>query len=918
MARAIYFLVIVTTVCFGVIGVADNEVAVLRAIKSEWENTEPLNWNDPDPCGSHWVGVSCIGSQITSLILTSMNLRGTLANDIGYLSELQSLDLSYNQNLTGPIPNTLGKLINLMTLILVGCGFNGRIPNELGMLQNLTFLDLSSNKLIGPIPPPLGNLTKLYLLDLANNHLTGSLPVSSQNGSGLDKLVNAKHFHLNKNKLSGSIPPHIFHSGMTLIHLLLDSNRFVGEIPSTLDLVADLEIVRLDRNSLQGPIPPNIGKMKKVGELHLSNNKLSGSMPDLSEMTGLQYMDLSNNSFDPSESSEWFASLELLTTIVIENGSLGGEFPSKVLNLPQLQTVRLRNNFYNGTLKIDTSVSPQLQLIDFENNRITDVSLGESYNHTLLLQKNPACDDPDSLVSMIKPCHSERTDKSSYKANRKHCGAETCSGDWRLNSQSCECAVPYEGDLIFRSPSFSDLTDVSRMEKLTESLWMQLNLSKGAVFIYSASFDTNYYLNVHVQLFPSGMRMSFERSEILRIGYALSSKAYSPPPEFGTFYFMAYPYDFSHACAMPRSGGLSGGAIIAIAIAAFVFVLAITALGIYALMQKRRAGKASEYVKPIVSSSASWEEGGNAIKLKGARLFSFQDLKKSTNNFCEANEIGYGSYGKVYKGLLPAGGEMVAIKRAKSETLQVAVEFKNEIELLSRVHHKNLLGLIGFCFEEGEQMLVYEYMPNGTLRHSLSGRTGINLDWGRRIHIALGAAQGLSYLHENANPPIIHRDVKSSNILLDEDLNAKVADFGISKLISDGGIKGHVSTQVKGTLGYMDPEYYMTEKLSEKSDVYSFGVVLLEIITARQPIEEGKHIVREMRSRWEKGGMSAIYLQELLDPLLGGFSGLVGFESFLNLAMLCVEDSNDSRPIMSEVVKDLESIVGQYNSALVD
>jgi serine/threonine protein kinase len=201
------------------------------------------------------------------------------------------------------------------------------------------------------------------------------------------------------------------------------------------------------------------------------------------------------------------------------------------------------------------------------------------------------------------------------------------------------------------------------------------------------------------------------------------------------------------------------------------------------------------------TAAASWarsEEKGGAPRLKGARWFSHEELKRSTNNFAEANELGYGGYGKVYRGMLP-NGQFIAIKRAQQGSMQGGQEFKTEIELLSRVHHKNLVGLVGFCFEQGEQMLVYEYMSAGTLRDSLMGKSGLHLDWKKRLRVALGAARGLAYLHELADPPIIHRDVKSSNILMDEHLTAKVADFGLSKLVSDSE-RGHISTQVKGTL----------------------------------------------------------------------------------------------------------------------
>ncbi|KAL6284163.1 hypothetical protein ACE6H2_015092 [Prunus campanulata] len=233
-------------------------------------------------------------------------------------------------------------------------------------------------------------------------------------------------------------------------------------------------------------------------------------------------------------------------------------------------------------------------------------------------------------------------------------------------------------------------------------------------------------------------------------------------------------------------------------------------------------------------------------------------------------------------------------------------EFTAEVELLSRVHHKNLVSLVGFCLEQGEQILVYEYVPNGDLLDSLSGKSGIRLDWLKRLKIILGAARGLAYLHELANPPIIHRDIKSNNILLDKDLTAKVADFGLSKSMADSGTD-HVTTQVKGTMGYLDPEYYMTQQLTEKSDVYSFGVVMLELITARRPIERGKYIVRVVQMAMDK--TKDLYnLQEVLDPYIGLGTELKGLEIFVDLAMSCAEESQDKRPTMGEVVKVIEKI----------
>ena len=200
--------------------------------------------------------------------------------------------------------------------------------------------------------------------------------------------------------------------------------------------------------------------------------------------------------------------------------------------------------------------------------------------------------------------------------------------------------------------------------------------------------------------------------------------------------------------------------------------------------------------------AVSWDmkstSASTVPQLRGARTFSFEELRKITNNFSEANDIGNGGYGKVYRGTLPSG-QLVAVKRSQQGSLQGSLEFRTEIELLSRVHHKNVVSLVGFCLDQDEQILVYEYVPNGTLKESLTGKSGVRLDWRRRLRVVLGAAKGVAYLHELADPPIVHRDIKSSNVLLDERLNAKVSDFGLSKPLGEDG-RGQVTTQVKGTM----------------------------------------------------------------------------------------------------------------------
>ncbi|MBA0585772.1 hypothetical protein Gorai_016537 [Gossypium raimondii] len=852
-----------------------HDAAALQSLKDSWQNTPPSWVKSDDPCGAPWEGVTCNSSRVTAL------------------------DLSFNRDLTGSLSPRLGDLEKLNILILAGCGFTGNIPEELGNLAELSFLALNSNNFTGKIPPSLGKLSKLYWLDLADNQLVGAIPVSTPTSPGLDLLLKAKHFHFNKNKLSGTIPPKLFSSEMVLIHILFDGNQLTGNIPSTLGHVQTLEVLRLDRNALWGEVPSNLNNLTNINELNLAHNNLTGPLPDLTSMNTLNYVDLSNNSFDPTEAPVWFSTLSSLTTLVIEHGSLQGPVPEKLFSFPQIQQVKLRNNAFNGTLNLGDSVGTQLQLVDLQNNQISSITLGSGYSNTLILIGNPVC---TTAISNTNFCQIQQQNTKPYSTSLANCGSKSCPVDQKLSPQSCECAYPFEGTLYFRGPMFRELSNVNMFHSLEMSLWVKLGLTPGSVFLQNPFFNVDDYLQIQLALFPSSGEY-FNRSEVLRIGFDLSNQTYKPPPEFGPYYFIASPYPF------PASLGtsVSKGVIIAVATGAAILVLGLIGVGIYAVRQKKRAEKAIGLSNPFASWAPSGKDSGGAPQLKGARWFSYDELKKCTNNFSESNELGYGGYGKVYKGTL-SDGQSVAIKRAQHGSMQGGLEFKTEIELLSRVHHKNLVGLVGFCFDQGEQMLVYEFMANGTLRESLSGRSGIYLDWKRRLRIALGSARGLAYLHELANPPIIHRDIKSTNILLDENLTAKVADFGLSKLVSDSS-KGHVSTQVKGTLGYLDPEYYMTQQLTEKSDVYSFGVVMLELITAKQPIEKGKYVVREVRSVMDMKDDEHYGLRELMDPSIRSSGNLLGFGKFLELAMQCVEDSATDRPTMSDVVKAIETIL---------
>ncbi|PHT48046.1 Proline-rich receptor-like protein kinase PERK9 [Capsicum baccatum] len=227
--------------------------------------------------------------------------------------------------------------------------------------------------------------------------------------------------------------------------------------------------------------------------------------------------------------------------------------------------------------------------------------------------------------------------------------------------------------------------------------------------------------------------------------------------------------------------------------------------------------------------------------------FTYQELVEATNDFSVKNELGKGGFGCVYKGYL-ADGRYVAVKQLNIGGSQGEREFRAEVEIISRIHHRHLVSLVGYCISENKRLLVYDYVSNNTLYFHLHAQGRPVMSWATRIKIAVGAARGIAYLHEDCNPRIIHRDIKSSNILLDDNFEARVSDFGLAKLAQDA--ESHITTRVVGTFGYMAPEYASTGKLTEKSDVYSFGVVLLELITGRKPVDTSQPPGQENLVEW--------------------------------------------------------------------
>ncbi|KAK6149330.1 hypothetical protein DH2020_016855 [Rehmannia glutinosa] len=290
--------------------------------------------------------------------------------------------------------------------------------------------------------------------------------------------------------------------------------------------------------------------------------------------------------------------------------------------------------------------------------------------------------------------------------------------------------------------------------------------------------------------------------------------------------------------------------------------------------------------------------------------FTYEELAMATDGFSDANLLGQGGFGYVHRGVLPSGKE-VAVKQLKAGSGQGEREFQAEVEIISRVHHKHLVSLVGYCMAGTQRMLVYEFVPNNTLEFHLHGKGRPVMDWSTRLKIALGAAKGLAYLHEDCHPKIIHRDIKASNILLDYNFEAKVADFGLARFFSDANT--HVSTRVMGTFGYLAPEYASSGKLTEKSDVFSFGVMLLELITGRQPVNKDQSFMDDSLVDWARPLLTRALedgnFDVLVDEQIRNYHNHHEMARMVACAAACVRHSARRRPRMSQVVRALEGDV---------
>ncbi|KAF8022100.1 hypothetical protein BT93_G2292 [Corymbia citriodora subsp. variegata] len=364
-------------------------------------------------------------------------------------------------------------------------------------------------------------------------------------------------------------------------------------------------------------------------------------------------------------------------------------------------------------------------------------------------------------------------------------------------------------------------------------------------------------------------------------------------------------------CQDPGGCGTDRTALIAGLTSGIGTALIATIVALFLYKRHRRIREARERL------AREREDILNANGGRAAKLFTGRQIKKATDNFSKDRLLGAGGYGEVYQGVLD-DGTVVAIKCAKLGNTKGTDQVLNEVRILCQVNHRSLVRLLGCCVELEQPLLVYEYIENGTLLDHLRGEKGSKLSWTHRLQVAHDTAEGLAYLHFSAVPPIYHRDVKSSNILLDEKLNAKVSDFGLSRLAHTD--MSHIWTCAQGTLGYLDPEYYRNYQLTDKSDVYSFGVVLLELLTSQKAIDFNRATDDVNLAVYVRRMVEEERIMDVVDPMLKEKASTVDVETMKALGFLavgCLEERRQNRPSMKEVAEEIEYIISIATAKVV-
>lgn len=856
----------------------------------------------------------CTNSPSLSLLDFSFNdFTGEIPPGFGACSNLQFLRAGFNK-LNGQIPTDIYSSGALQDVFLPGNNLSGEIGQGITNLLNLKILSLFGNQLTGLIPRDIGKLSNLEQLQLHINKLSGTLPSSLMN------CTNLKALNLRVNSLVGRLSDFDFSGFTQLTSIDLGDNNFTGTVPATLFNCKSLTAIRLATNKLEGEILPEISQLQSLSFLSISNNTLTnitGALVNVMGLKNLSALILSLNNFNETLPDAGIEGFQNLRVLAVGGCNLTGQVPSWLAALGKLEVLDLSVNRITGSIPGWFGNFQNLFYADLSQNAFS----GGLPNELTRLQRLSSQQGSDQVESFLElPVFVQPYNASYLQYNQ----LANLPPALYLGNNSLSGNIPADIGLL----KFLHVLDLSN------------NNFSGSIPVSISNLTNLEKLDLSGNNLSGGIPASLKNLHFLSSFSVANNKLQGPIPtggQFDTFTSISFegnPGLCSSILQRPCTNqsappshpsrhkkGPNKKIIVILILGICLFVgLALTLLALWILSKRRILPRGDpdkielEAISFNSTSGISTTVGkdtslvilfpNNAKEIKDLTIC---EILKATENFSQANIIGCGGFGLVYKATF-ANGIKLAVKKLSGDMGLMEREFKAEVEALSTAQHKNLVSLQGYCVHDGYRLLIYSYMENGSLDYWLHEKMdgASKLDWPTRLKIARGAGCGLAYMHQICEPHIVHRDIKSSNILLDDQFEAYVADFGLSRLILP--YHTHVTTELVGTLGYIPPEYSQSWIATLRGDIYSFGVVMLELLTGKRPMEVCKPKTSRELVVWVQQLRSEGKPEEVFDPLLKG----KGFEEemlqVLDVACMCVNRNPFKRPGINEIVDWLKNV----------
>ncbi|CAN4106755.1 unnamed protein product [Withania somnifera] len=867
-------------------------------------------------------------SNLNFLSISFNQISGHIPSSICQLTELKVLSLSVN-NITGDIPRNIGCLAKLEEFYIGGNAISGTIPTSLGNISTLQYLDCPSNHIVGQVPPELGKLLNLRKLNFGQNYnLIGKIPEAIFNISSLETIA------FSHNNLSGRIPdPTTLHLP-NLKRLYLADNQLEGEIPLFITNTSKLEILVLAQNFLTGTIPTNLGNLRELQDLFLHSNQLTSEprerellfLNSLADCRMLRYLQVGYNPLNgvlPNSIGNLSSTIEVfhigdaqisgfiptsignmsgLTSLVFQDNNLMGNIPPEIGKLKQLQGLYLTTNKLQGHIPeavCHLSNLVQLSLDDNELSGLISECLGNlSMLQNLYLGSNKFSSKfPLSLWKMSGLLSLSVTQNSIKGEIPSDIGELKAIVYLDLSSNHFSGMIPSKlGDLqslkflYLSNNSFSGSIPLSFANLISlEDLDLSLNVLSGIIpkslekLLYLKTINVSFN-NLEGEIPSGGVFANFTVQSFL------GNKGLS-----GMHILEVPACPITNPEQQPKPKKLLLKIVTPVVISSFlVFLLA----SIWIIKRQKRG---------------ETKDVENIQEVKTHQLVSYHEIQRATNNFDGSNLIGVGSSGSVYKGTL-SSGVVVAIKVLNLENEEVCKRFDTECEVMRNIRHRNLVSVITTCCSEYIRAFVLQYLPKGSLENWLY-KEDRHLNFLQRVTIMLDVAVAIDYLHHDHDTPIVHCDLKPSNVLLDEDMVAHVGDFGISKILAASKSMAH--TETLGTLGYIAPEYGSEGIVSTSCDVYSYGIMLIEILTKRRPTDEEIFNEKLDLREWISLAFRRTVM-EVVDANLFPEEEQIAPKSeiciacMIELALDCTVKNPESRITMKDVVKRLYKIKNTF------